>query len=165
MNRDEFLKGVTNFDNHRYFLYEALELTKEIAGPVVELGCGNGSTPFLAQYCKDAERELFSYENNLEWYDKCAHFHDRVFHITDWDIVAEKHLTPSVLFIDSAPGERRQIDLKNFALRARIIVVHDSEPAADHGYQMRQHIPLFKYWKDHTSVGAWASMASNFIEF
>jgi hypothetical protein len=127
---------------------------------------GHGSTPFLYEYCKNFGRELFSYENNLEWFEKCQKFNPKngTF-ISDWDIVGENHLTPSVLFIDHAPGERRKIDLERFALRARIIVIHDSEPAADHGYQMRQHKSLFKYWKDYESNGAWASMASNFIEF
>lgn len=165
MTREDFLKGVTNFDNHRHLLWEALEMTEDIQGPVVEMGMGNGSTPFLASYCATRNRQFFSYENNLEWFEKCRDFHPNTFHLTDWDIVAEKHLTPSVLFLDHAPGERRKIDLANFAMRARIIVIHDSEIAADHGYQMRQHIPLFKYWKDWKSDGAWASMASNFIEF
>lgn len=162
MTKDEFLQGVENWSNHRYLLWEALEKTE---GDVVEMGMGHGSTPFLYQWCKDAGRTLYSYENNLEWYEKCKGFNpENSFLIHDWDIVAENHLTPAVLFIDSAPGERRQIDLKNFALRARIIVAHDTELAADHGYQMRQHIPLFKYWKDYQSSGAWASIASNFIE-
>jgi len=161
MLKEEFLKGITNFDNHRHLLWEALEKT---TGDIVECGVGMGSTPFLAQYCKDAGRKLFSYENNLEWFEKCRHFHGNVFHITDWNVVAEKHLTPSVLFLDEAPGEHRKIFLDLFKLRARIIVAHDTEPAADHGYQMRQHIPLFKYWKDFESEGAWASIASNFID-
>lgn len=162
MTDEQFLHGVENWSNHRFLLLEALKLTE---GDVVEMGMGSGSTPFLAKYCEDAGRKLFSYENNLEWYEKCRGFNPkRSFHISDWDIVADNHLTPSILFIDSAPGERRQIDLKNFALRARIIVAHDTEPAADHGYKMRQHIPLFRFWRDYQGPGAWASMASNFIE-
>lgn len=162
MTREEFLKDVSNWSNHRYLLWEALQAT---SGYVVELGMGQGSTPFLHQYCKDSGRTLYSYENNVDWFEKCQPFNpDNSFHITDWDVVAELHLTPPVLFLDHAPGERRQIDLKNFALRAQVIVIHDSEPAADHGYQMRQHKPKFKFWKDFETSGAWASAASNFID-
>lgn len=161
MLKEDFLKGVTNFDNHRILLFPALEATQ---GDVIELGCGFGSTPFLAQYCKDADRNLYSYENNLDWFEKCRHFHDNIFHVTDWDVVAEKHLTPSVILLDSAPGERRKIDLVNFALRARVIIVHDTEKAADHGYQMRQHFSKFKWTLDHETEGAWCSALSNFID-
>lgn len=164
MTREEFLQSVENWSNHRYLLWEALEKTNHLDSPVVECGMGFGSTPFLERYCDDAKRVLYSYENNLEWFEKCQKYNSRSFHITDWNIVAEQHLTPSVLFLDEAPGEHRKEFLKLFAMRARIIVAHDTEIAADHGYQMRQHKGLFKYWKDYESVGAWASMASNFIE-
>lgn len=163
MTDEQFLYGVENWSNHRILLLESLKLTE---GDVVECGMGHGSTPFLYQWCKDAGRTLYSYENNLEWHDKCKQFNpENSFLIHDWNDVAEKHLTPSILFLDESPGEHRKIFLELFALRARIICIHDSEPAADHGYQMRQHIPKFAYWKDHTSSGAWASMASNFIAF
>lgn len=163
MTDAEFLHGVENWSNHRHLLLEALKLTD---GDVVEMGMGHGSTPFLYQWCKDNGRTLYSYENSLDWFEKCEKFNpENSFHITDWDVVAEKHLTPSVLFIDHAPGHRRKFDLATFALRARIIVLHDSEPTGAGDYQVRQHIPLFKYWKDFKSEGAWASMASNFIAF
>ena len=165
MTKEEFLAGVENWSNHRHLLWEALEKTEELHLPVIECGMGAGSTPFLYQYCKDAGRLFYSYENNLEWYDKCREFNPHSNLITDWNDVAGLHLTPSVLFLDEAPGEHRKLFLELFAKRARIIVAHDTEPAADHGYQMRQHIPLFKYWKDFESPGAWASMASNFIAF
>lgn len=170
MTKEHFLLGVGNWSNHRYLLWDALEKT---SGDVIEMGCGDGSTPFLRQYCKDTGRKLYSYEGNQEWYNRMRQYEDDTYKIIllkgadvngqIWDHVAASHLNPSVVLIDHAPGERRKIDVKLFLSKAQIIVMHDTEPAADHGYQMRQFKPQFKYWRDHTSEGAWASIASNFI--
>lgn len=164
MTKEEFLKDVQNWDNHRHLLWLALEAT---TGDVVEMGMGQGSTPFLHQYCKDAGRKLFSYDNNLEWssnFESYAWTGHSITHLVDWDTVSVKHPTPSVVLIDHAPGERRKIDIPLFADKAKIIVCHDTEPAADHGYQMRAELAKFKYIKEHQSPGAWASMVSNFIK-
>lgn len=164
MTKEEFLKDVDNFSNHRYLLWEALERTK---GLIVEMGMGNGSTPFLHQYCEENNRQLRSYENNLEWYRKfqsLASKNHQLFHIVDWDDVFEDCQFPSVLFMDHAPGERRKIDLEKYQSNAAIIICHDTEPEADHGYQMRPILSRFKYKKEHESNGAWATMVSNFIE-
>lgn len=165
MTKEDFLKDVQNWDNHRHLLWEALELTK---GEIVEMGMGQGSTPFLHQYAKDSGRDLYSYENNLEWYSKfteyVSEFHKLTYTI-DWDLVSRNHKSPSVLFIDHAPGERRKIDLEKFSNMAKIIVIHDTEPAADHGYQVRSVLKKFKYIKEYESPGAWASMVSNFVKF
>lgn len=164
MTKEEFLKDIDNFSNHRYLLWEALEKTK---GIVVEMGMGYGSTPFLHRYCEDNERGLFSYENNLEWFRLFesleSKWHSLIF-VDSYDWVIKYHPGPSILFIDNAPGERRKIDLERFAGNAAIIVCHDTEPAADHGYQMRPILERFKYRKEYQSDGAWATMVSNFIE-
>lgn len=164
MTREQFLAGVANWSNHRYLLWDALKLT---SGEVVEMGCGDGSTPFLRDFCKETGRMLYSYENNLEWWGKMSKFADdghKVIHVQDWDVVSQAHVHPSVVLIDHAPGERRKVDLRLFAHKASIIVCHDSEPAADHGYQMREILDTFRYKRDHKSEGAWASIASNFLE-
>lgn len=164
MDKTLFLKEVSNFSNHRFLLWPALQAT---SGEVVEMGMGSGSTPFLREYCQDTNRMLYSYENDFEWYRKMQDYNGqghKVTHLVDWDDVAKNHLHPSVVLLDHRPGERRKIDLELFANKASIIVLHDSELAADHGYQMRQHIPLFKYWIDYKTIGAWASAASNFVD-
>ena len=69
-----------------------------------------------------------------------------------------------LVFIDHAPGERRKIDIARFADKAQIIVCHDTEPAADHGYKMRVELKKFKYLIDYESDGAWATAVSNFYD-
>lgn len=163
MTKDEFLAGVSNWSNHRHLLWDALELT---SGDVIELGCGDGSTPFLSRYCKARGRMLYSYEGDLDWYDRMKMYredHHKVIYVKNWDDVSAGHVLCGVVLIDHAPGERRKVDIQRFAQTASIIVAHDTEPAADHGYQMRPVLRTFKYMRDFTSDGAWASIASNFI--
>lgn len=164
MTKDQFLQGVQNWDNHRFLLWPALEAT---TGDVVEMGMGQGSTPFLNQYCADGHRHLFSYDNTLSWVHKFEDYagkYHRMFHVSDWDRISEIHPSPDVVLIDHAPGERRKIDIPRFANTAKIIVAHDTEYEADHGYQMRQEISKFKYSLEYKSPGAWATAMSNFID-
>lgn len=161
MTKAEFLKDVQNWDNHRYCLWPALEAT---TGEVIEMGMGQGSTPFLHEYCKD--RKLHSFDNNFEWYSKFTDYdsdNHHVQHVVYWDDVYTAHPTPDVVLIDHAPGERRWIDVQKYAYSAKIIVIHDSEPAAT-GYMMDKIWGMFKYRKDYESPGAWATMVSNHID-
>lgn len=161
MTKEEFLKDVQNWDNHRYLLWPALEATK---GLVVEFGIGHGSTPYLSGYTQSRARHLVSYENNKEWFDKFnGNFVHEINLVKDWDLVVLP-FEVDVILIDHAPGERRKIDIAKYSHKAKIIVAHDTEPAADHGYQMRAELKKFKYAVEYESQGAWASMVSNFID-
>lgn len=155
MTKNEFLNNVDNACNHRFLLWDALEATD---GNIIEFGSGHGSTPFLKAYANDSKRNFESFENNQEWANATgANF------ITDWDSVNFNHC--SVLLIDHAPGERRKIDIKRFSNHCDIMIVHDTEPAADHGYQMRGPLSEFKFIKEYQSAGAWATMVSNNEKF
>lgn len=143
-------------------LFMALETTK---GDVVEMGCGHGSTTLLREYCK--KRNLFSYEEKQEWADKfpTQKKNHHLILVTDWDCVKNNHQnTANVIFIDHAPGERRKEDILNFQNTKGIIVCHDTEPAADAGYQMRQHFSKFKFVVEVKTNGAWATALSNEID-
>lgn len=151
-------------------LWPALEAT---TGEVVEMGMGDGSTPQLHDYCRDTARPLYSYENSVEYAAQFAHLatgHEAgktghsILVLKDWDIVSQEHPSPDVVLIDHAPGERRKIDIALFAHSAKIIVCHDTEPAADHGYQMRAELSKFKYLAEYQSPGAWATIVSNFVD-
>lgn len=160
MTKEEFLKDVAGWNNHMFLLWPVLEATD---GIVVELGMGHGSTPQLNKYCTDRKRKLYSYDNTLDWVDKFRHFENdyhKLFLAHTWDDVEFDKI--DVLLIDHAPGERRKVDIKRFANIAKYIVCHDTEPAADHGYQMRSELNKFKYMKDYETIGAWATVVSNF---
>lgn len=161
---ENFRQRFTPKDNdHSYYplLFLALEETK--TGDVIEMGTGYGSTKLLHDYCK-GKRWLFSYEEKEQWFNKFKDLESKKHHlklVSNWDYVKELHQEATVVFIDHAPGERRKEDILNFQSINGILVCHDTEPPADHGYQMRQHFPLFKYKCEVKTDGAWATALSN----
>jgi hypothetical protein len=76
------IKNVKNWDNHRPFLFWALEKTKESKKPIVEFGCGYGSTPYLQEYAELNSRKLISYDFDLEWANKY-----NAIYVNDWDLI------------------------------------------------------------------------------
>lgn len=159
MTQFQFLENVSNWDNHRNLLWLALEATKYTKLPVLELGCGDGSTPYLTRYCEDNDLDLFSYDYSKEWADKFGAIHISVWN-KDLELFNKQY---SVVLVDESPGEQRKNSLKWLKGHSLIICAHDTEPAADHGYQMRGVLSQYKYWVDWESEGAWASMVSDSI--
>lgn len=162
MTKDDFLKDINPWGSHRTFLWMALEATKDSIFPVIELGCGDNSTPHLTQYCQDNGRVFFSYDSNQEWADKYNSHH-----VKDW----EKHplWLPrySVCLLDLAPGDYRRIALRK--IDADIIVLHDSEVqgwnASD--YRVRPLFKHFKYVRDDIPKekgSPWTSLLSNTVD-
>lgn len=149
--RYSFVKGVQgNWDNHRIMLPLALELTK---GLVIELGSGEGSTPFLRKYCKEEGREFRTYDHHPEWSEKMG-----AVHIADWDKADIWHPC-GLLFVDHAPGEHRYIAIERMKDKADIIVVHDSEDAAT-GYLLAKIWHLFKYRLNFNRRGGGAGVTA-----
>lgn len=165
----------TNNDLSYYpLLYKALEATK---GEIIEMGTGHGSTPLLHEYVqRNKGRTLHSYETDKTWLDKFVGTanSNHTFTLLDrtaWDVCSSMHHSPSVVFIDHAPGERRKEDVLLFKDIAEIIVIHDTEPTGAGDYQVRQHFGKFKYcvevmsnWHDPREAGAWATALSNTID-
>lgn len=156
MTRDQFLVG--NWDNHKIFLWSALQILKHnnVRLPVLELGSGHYSTPFLRQYCKEEGLEFLTYDFDEYWAkDMGAN------HVKNWDTDVEWSRKWGVVLVDESPGENRKFSLAKLH-HAQIVVAHDTEPAADHGYQMRAELAKYKYQLDYQTEGAWASMVSDF---
>ena len=150
--RIKFLENIENWSNHRPLLYLALQ---ETTGTVCEMGCGYGSTEQLRAYCSN-KRQFISLESNQEWANK---FNSTW--VGDWETY--QHSDYDVLLVDHAPGERRHIDIANLKDKAKIIVIHDSEPQAT-GYMLDRIWHLFKYRVDIKTDGAWATAVSNQID-
>jgi len=164
----------TNNDLSYYpLLFMALEATK---GEIIEMGTGHGSTPLLHEYATLNKRRLFSYETEKDWISKFEDTANEYHEFTllsreAWDVCSDLHSSPSVVFIDHAPGERRKEDVIRFKDQAEIIVIHDTEPTGAGNYQVRQHFPKFKYCVEVMSnvpnpheAGAWATALSNTID-
>jgi hypothetical protein len=161
MTKEQFLADQNDWCNHRELLYPALEATKHLGLPVLELGSGPGSTPYLRQYCKFNGLNLISYDFSEEWASKM-----NVTHVTNWDNIPWR-LEYGVVLVDESPGEHRKESLKKL-IHCKIVVIHDSEPPGWNGgdYQVRPEFSRYKYQHDLQAEKpkAWASALSNFID-
>ena len=139
--------------SHLPVLMKVLELT---AGPVLELGTGLFSTPFLHWACFNTKRKLVSYENKKEYKDFWIYdderekdngydYHEVNFvEKSDWDAL---DLTGNwgIVFIDHNPGPRRREEMRRVANNAEYVVVHDTDDKNDWYYKYEEYFPLFKY--------------------
>lgn len=168
MTKEDFLKDLNAWGSHRPLLWEALQATKESKAPILELGAGENSTPFIRAYCLYQLRSSVHYDSNKEWAEKM-----NAIHCQDWDIMRWFYMKQySVVLIDEAPGEHRKTAIELFAqypVHFEILVIHDSEPigwnASD--YKVRPLFSKFKYVKDDVpkEKGApWTSAVSNTID-
>lgn len=160
MTKLQFFKGIDNWSSHRELLWPALEMTKELGRPVLELGCGHGSTPFLQEYCRDNSLELFSYDYDHSWALQFG-----AVHVTNWENIPWRK-EYGVVLCDESPGEQRKVSISKLH-HAKIVIIHDSEVpgwnASD--YKVRGEIEKYKYFYDLKSErpNAWASACSDFI--
>lgn len=133
-------------------------------GPVLELGTGLNSTPVLHWLCNATKRKIDSYESipmfhRIAWNYQCD-FHD-VHSIEDWDTLKiDKHW--GVVFIDHAPGIRRNVEMARLANNADYVIVHDTEPRSDWHYNYSKAFPLYKYRYDYIKGYPNTSVLSNF---
>lgn len=156
-----FLKGVTgNWNNHLPLLLLGLHLTN---GAIMEMGSGDGSTPYLRNYCKATDRTFNTFDNNKEWCDRTG-----AQYVENWDLVIEEALTlhHGLIFIDHAPGERRHLDAIRLANTADILVLHDTEEGGAGNYMWGKAWPHFKYRLNYNKNGggAGATAVSNKID-
>lgn len=158
----EFLKGIKgNWDSHRPLLLLGLELTE---GKVTELGAGEGSTPYLRDYCKVHNRRFDTYDSDHEWSLKM-----NTGWVSDWDSPGMWLMiweNCGLLFVDHAPGEHRKVAVDRMADKADIIVVHDTEWNGAGDYQLEPVLSKFKYRLNFNKNGggAGATAVSNTID-
>jgi hypothetical protein len=92
-------------------------------GPVLEIGIGHFSTPFLHEYCKGANRALFSIESDDGWRNEFKARYATPLH-SFGPLIFGDHL--GVVFIDNSPGgEARANPFRMWLNHADFIVVHD----------------------------------------
>jgi len=133
------------YHTHQPVLYEIASRT---TGPILEFGCGFGSTDMLHEMCKGTQRLLISMDDNLDWlrifsekYSSDSDWHKFIFvpgkSITDLDspqhwiefLNASEFLkTPiDLCFIDQSPWLGRLETIKFMKNKARFIILHDCD--------------------------------------
>ena len=137
-------------------------LVSMTSGPILELGVGFCSTPYLHWVCYPKKRRLVSYENNPEYYVYAESWKDD-FHeihcIKDWASIDISEPW-SIAFVDHSPGERRAEETKRL-LHADYVIAHDTENRSDRRYHFNSILNLFKYRFKYTSAYPYTSIFSN----
>jgi len=123
-------------------------IVSQTTGPILELGVGFCSTPYLHWACYPTKRKLVSYENNPEYY-KFANswiddFHDiYCVDVENYDNI-DLTIPWAVAFVDHSPGIRRYHELKRLT-HSDYVVIHDTENRNDRRYRTSRAAKLYKY--------------------
>lgn len=135
-----------DWDSHRPALW--LAVTKG-GDKILEVGCGEGSTKLLYDYCKANKKWFTSLETNKEWSAKIP----QSFHVEDYIGVLKTYLPISILFVDCAPASLRKEIINEFKDDADVIIVHDSEKSSQFCYDLEPTLSQFEYRIDYEPVG------------
>lgn len=128
-------------------------------GPVLEVGGGLFSTPYLHYACKRDGRELTTLENDPRFYKFLSKYDHDVRFVENWDDVEiDKY---SFIFFDHAPAERRVVDIARWKDNADFLVVHDTELVHEKEYNYKSIYPLFKYHYKYRAEYPHTSVLSN----
>lgn len=146
--------GDANWGTHQTPLITTVMYTD---GPILELGCGDFSTPLLHAICSVNQRMLVSTDSDKKWLrlflDLERPWHKFIYvpvfenpknpQLNKWDEIGnDTHW--NVVFIDHAPAHRRAVDIERLRPHTDIFVVHDTEsPRVYVGYSTI--LPSFKY--------------------
>ena len=96
-------------------------------GPILELGCGNYSTPVIASIALAQGRKYVVQASNAEWAAKFAE--DVEIQIVDWDEWEPKGEW-GMVFLDSEESVKNRIKrLPALAQCAEVVVMHDANIA------------------------------------
>jgi hypothetical protein len=136
-------------------------------GDVLEIGTGMYSTLILDWLSRIYKRNVYSYEDNEEWYNRVNKYespYHKIIKISNWDKLPAK-IRPSgkrwgMVFVDHRPEGRRIVEVNRFANLADYIVIHDSQD--EKKVKFDQVRKLFKYTHDWKKANTWTSVVSNF---
>ena len=146
------------FSTHQQMLVRYLLRS---TGPILELGCGGYSTPIIHEFAVEQRRKATTVDTDLWWIKQFeslqSPMHD-IRHIVEWDdwIVEGPY---GIAFIDHAPAERREIDIRRLIGVADYFVMHDSEEPA---YGYRHIINQVEHLETDSSIVPWTTAARSF---
>lgn len=163
--------NMTEYGTHADFM-EAIASRSKL--PVLECGCGYGSTPLLHRICERAGVMLYSLEHNPEYYGLFTPYESPMHQINlvgdHWNRLISTYIhlaMPEIRFgcvlIDHAPGDDRVAATNLLRDRAEYIVLHDTEdasvsPGAAYGWE--NVWPRFPYRLDDKRKTPWTTVVS-----
>ena len=157
-----------NYSSHLPLLMEMVHRTD---GPILELGSGHYSTPFLHWACCPTERRLVTLESNPKFFKLAAQFADEwhtVDIVEDWDAYPlerpDGHGSNwEIVFIDH-DAHRRAPDAIRVAQTANFVICHDTCGRAEKHYHYKSVSPHYKYRYHFTKVRPRTTVLSNFVD-
>jgi len=174
----ELREGISGFGTHFPALATVVTHT---TGPILEMGCGDYSTPLLHALCAPTGRTLVSTDVSQEWIefflDMQRDWHTFIYvsayephHDANnawfsvgqgmWDTVgSDTHW--SVVLIDHSPGLRRVADIIRLRPQTDIFVVHDTE---DMQYGYDRVLKTFKYIYEYRRYHITTTIVSDTID-
>jgi hypothetical protein len=145
-------------------------MTHRTTGPILELGAGRYSTPFLHWACCPTERPLVTLDSKPEYFDYAAQFADEwhsVELVSDWDAypleTPGNGLTWDLVFIDH-DAHRRAPDAIRVASTARYVILHDTCGRAEKHYHYSEVSPHYAHRYHFRKVRPRTTVVSNFVD-
>lgn len=150
LHAEKFTFAWNTYATHQPILYE---MAKKTTGPIIEFGCGDGSTAMLHNICREDQRLLISVDHDEEWLYKYSekYLGDGFFRdnsgwhqfilvpkhegnslLEDWILFLDESeflkTTPfSLCFVDQHPGPARTETIVRLKNLATYIILHDCD--------------------------------------
>jgi len=132
-------------------------------GPVLELGCGNGSTLLLHSMCGVEKRKLVTLESDRKWLKEFTTLRrkwHKVEYTKGWLGLPEYKRHWGLVFVDHGVARLRGRTIDE--LDADVIVAHDSHREYNCRYAAR--FKRYKYRYDYKKLKPWTTTISNIIK-
>ena len=186
--RCRFADPRSAYSTHQPVLWE---MAVRCDGPILEFGCGAGSTPLLELVSRRRGIPVVTFDNDRSWLERFASSMASPLHrfeyVSDWPKAFER--VPNVeryglVFVDQSPWEARAATVLEFRLRADYVVVHDCDYLprvgllgrsirkldGPHDVGERAYDDVFSSWREyfpaepwpHATTGPPTLLASNF---
>ena len=147
------MKTKPNRGSHLPVLMKLFNMT---SGPILELGSGMYSTPYLHWACYPSKRRLVTYEDNPEWIKFAEQFitdYHSVKFVTDWDALdLNEPFTIALVDHDSVIRRYRSQEAARLQ-HVDYVVCHDAENKSNSKYHYFSIYHLFKYRWKYTNGG------------
>ena len=163
--KDEYKSN--GYATHQLVLEKILEINNK---PILELGCGDGSTEMISYYSNKKSLKTISVESDKLWLDKYLHFtsnlHEfiNLHNFDDWlDYYDTLKYDFGLVFVDQSNWSSRTDAVNYFKNKSDYIILHDCDWFATNnelGFEKmriieknnvgeRNYDKTFKYWIEY----------------
>jgi hypothetical protein len=130
----ELKHTINPYYTHQPVLYTML---KQTSGPILELGCGDGSTELIHLFGEKYNRKIITVESNLEWMNKYKSKYENDNHkfiftdhnIESWNKTSDtfKENQWGLVFIDQGFWEARAYSFTQLKNNSDYLILHDCD--------------------------------------